>query len=239
MFITWFDLFVQFAAYYKLILSFTVHCCSKIYFALNWCIYCPSCSARTTYTVVCDQIANKSFVLLNASVLGEYREKTSLRSASQAQRQDSVTGGGGGINKLGEHKNFNTSNPRVRTKKQWFSSQNSAKSGVKTKKRSSSRNMRGFLLILGWREKKLFNSKTSRVSTNSGVKLQKKRVFITKFAKKTVLDQEFWDDNQYWESQASNCTPVAPSLLLSLGHNPHLGGPRVGGHKSWGSRAVI
>ena len=44
------------------------------------------------YTVVCDQIANKSFFLLNASILGKYREKPSLRSASHARRQDSVTG---------------------------------------------------------------------------------------------------------------------------------------------------
>ena len=62
--------------------------------------------------VVCDQIANKSFVLLNASILGEYSEKPSLRSASYAWRQDSVTGGG--INKIfGGHKKFNTSYPRV------------------------------------------------------------------------------------------------------------------------------
>ena len=47
-------------------------------------------------TVVCDQIANKSFVQLNASILGEYREKPSLRSASHARHQDSVTGGEGG-----------------------------------------------------------------------------------------------------------------------------------------------
>ena len=45
------------------------------------------------YTVVCDQTANKSFVLLNASSLGEYREKPFLRSASHARRRDSVTGG--------------------------------------------------------------------------------------------------------------------------------------------------
>ena len=45
------------------------------------------------YTVVYNQIANESFVLLNASILGEYREIPSLRSASHAQRQDSVIGG--------------------------------------------------------------------------------------------------------------------------------------------------
>ena len=45
------------------------------------------------YTVVCDQIANKSFVLLDASILGEYREKPSVRSASHARLQNSVTAG--------------------------------------------------------------------------------------------------------------------------------------------------
>ena len=37
------------------------------------------------YAAVFDQIAN-------ASILGEYCEKPSLRSASHARRQDSVTG---------------------------------------------------------------------------------------------------------------------------------------------------
>ena len=41
----------------------------------------------TNYAVICDQRANKSysFVLLNASILGKYREKPSLRSASLQQ----------------------------------------------------------------------------------------------------------------------------------------------------------
>ena len=38
------------------------------------------------YTVVCNQIANKSFVLLNANILGVYRKKPSSRSASHARR---------------------------------------------------------------------------------------------------------------------------------------------------------
>ena len=45
------------------------------------------------YIVVCDQIAKKSFVLLDASILEEYREKPSLRSTSHAWRQDSRTRG--------------------------------------------------------------------------------------------------------------------------------------------------
>ena len=67
--------------------------------------------------MVCDQIANKSFVLLNASNLGEYREKRSLRFASHARRQNSVTGRA--MNNFGGdgHKKFNTSTPRVWTKK--------------------------------------------------------------------------------------------------------------------------
>ena len=55
----------------------------------------------TKYTVVCDQIANKSFVLLNASILREYRKKPSLQSASHVRRQDSVTGGEGAQTNFG------------------------------------------------------------------------------------------------------------------------------------------
>ena len=36
----------------------------------------------TNYTVVCDQIANKLFVLLNGIILQKYREKPSMRSVS-------------------------------------------------------------------------------------------------------------------------------------------------------------
>ena len=36
-------------------------------------MYLPSNLLCTNYTVVCDQIANKPFVLLNASIFGEYR----------------------------------------------------------------------------------------------------------------------------------------------------------------------
>ena len=90
------------------------------------------------YIVVCDQIANKSFVLLNASILGEYREKSSLRSASHAGRQDSVTGGAK-TNFGGGHKKFNTSNPRVWTKKKVFISKYAwifTNSGVKPQKKN-------------------------------------------------------------------------------------------------------
>ena len=56
-------------------------------------MYLLSFLQSTNYTVICDQIRNKSFVLLNTSIMGEYRKNPSLRSASQARRQDSVTGG--------------------------------------------------------------------------------------------------------------------------------------------------
>ena len=50
-----------------------------------------------------------------------------------------------------------------------------------------------------------------------------KRIFITKSAKKKFLPTNSGVITSR-ESQASNCTSVAPSLLLSLGHNPCLGG---------------
>ena len=57
-------------------------------------MYLLSCLQSTNYTVICDQIANKSYVIINSSILREYREKPSLRSASHDRRQNSVTGGG-------------------------------------------------------------------------------------------------------------------------------------------------
>ena len=51
--------------------------------------------------------------------------------------------------------------------------------------------MRGFSWILGWRQKKLFISKNARISTNSGMKPQKKRFFVTKSAKKQFLLTNF------------------------------------------------
>ena len=57
-----------------------------------------------------------------------------------------------------------------------------------------------------------------------------------KICEKTVpaLAHEFCgDDHVFWGSQASNYIAVAPSMLLSLGHNPRLGehDSRLGGHK--------
>ena len=113
-----------------------------MYFAMDWC-WCNyllsflHCAKYTT--VVCDQIANKSFVLLNASILGEYRKKPSLQSASHARRQERVTGGGGGHKQtLGGHKKLNTSNPRVWIKKKVLISKNAqifTNYGVKPQKK--------------------------------------------------------------------------------------------------------
>ena len=119
-------------------------------------------SAKHTRTVVCDQIANKSLVLLNASILGEYREKPSLRSASHARHQDSVTEGG--INKK-----FNNSNPRMWTKKKVFISKYAR-----------------IFTISGVNTKKLFISKNARIFTNFGGKPQKKGLY-NKICKKQFL----------------------------------------------------
>ena len=110
----------------------------------------------------------------------------------------------GGKNKFwGVLKNFNTSNPRVWTKKQRSSSQNLTKSRVKTKK-------------------KIFLSNYARIFTNSGVKT-KKNLFISKMRKfpqipewnhkkkglyykiceKAVFSHEFWGDNPYLGSRRS------------------------------------
>ena len=121
----------------------------------------------TNYTVVCDQIAKKSFVVLNASILGKYRKKTSLRSASQVRCQNSVTGS---INKFWRGSKY-TSNPRVWTKKQSFSSQNSTKTGVDPKK--------------------VFISKYAWIFTNSGVKPQKN------LGLKDSSSHKFWRNIQY------------------------------------------
>ena len=116
------------------------------------------------YTVVCDQIANKLFVLLNASISGKYCEKPSWRSASHARRQDSVTGGHEQI--LEEAQNIlriRERGPKTKffitkfheiwvDQKKVFISKYArifTNSGVKTKKSSSSQNMRELLRIPG------------------------------------------------------------------------------------------
>ena len=75
------------------------------------------------------------------------------------------------------HKNFNTSNPRVRTKKQRSSSRNSTKSGIKIKKKRSH-----LEICVNFQE---FRGET----TKNGL--------YYKICEKTVLTHKFWDDNQY------------------------------------------
>ena len=99
----------------------------------------------------------------------EHREKPSLRSASHARREDSWLEC---INKFweGGHKNFNTSNPRVWTKKKGLHLKICAdfhEFWGEDKKVLHRKKMREFLRIPGWNHKK--------------------RVFITKSAKKQFL----------------------------------------------------
>ena len=124
------------------------------------------------YTTVCDQIANKSFVILNASISAAYREKPFLRSASHARRQDSVTGGrghkqifrGGGTNSL---------ILRIR------------EYGPK-KKGLHLELCADFHEFWGEEKKKVFISKNAQIFTNSGVKPQKKSLYY-KICKKQFL----------------------------------------------------
>ena len=136
------------------------------------------------YTVVCNQIANKSFVLPNASIFGEYHKKPPLRSASHARRQDSVTGGEGGGNK---NKIFRGGTKSLILRIRECGPKNKVfilkyariftNSGVNTKKSSSSQKMRKFLRIPG--------------------RNYKKRGSLLQNLQKTVFAYEFWGDNQY------------------------------------------
>ena len=73
-------------------------------------------------------------------------------------------------------------------------------------------------------ESEVFIAKYVRNSTNSGVKTKKKKVFIAKSAENGSCLRKLGWWPVFWGSQASNCTPMPPSLLLSLGYNPRLGG---------------
>ena len=83
-------------------------------------------------------------------------------------------------------------------------------------------------------KKKLFISKNARIFTNFGVKPQKKGSLLQNLQKKQFLLTNFGVIT-IRESQASNCTSVAPSLLLSLKSNPCLGGIVL----VWWAQAVI
>ena len=96
-------------------------------------------------------------------------QKPSLQSASHARRQDSMTGGRGHKQILGGTKSLIL---RIRE--------------CGPKKRSSSQNMRGYSLILGWRQKKdLHLKKWANFHELRGETT--KNVFITKSAHKQIL----------------------------------------------------
>ena len=63
---------------------------------------------------------------------------------------------------------------------------------------------------------------------------QKKGLRPKSFMKSAVSPQKL-RKIPIWEFQASICTPIAPSLLISSGHSPRFGGAQFG----WGAQAVI
>ena len=151
------------------------------------------------YTVVCDQIANKSFALLNASLLGEYRKKPSLRSPSHARRQDSMAWGGGTKNLIlriregGPKKVFISKYTRIFTN-----------SGVKAKK--------------ALRLKKCANFHELRGET------AKKGSLLQNLQKKTVLAHEVWGDNQYLGSLRPRTALQSTEPVTFFGAQSSLGG---------------
>ena len=104
--------------------------------------------------------------------------------------------------------------------------------------------MRKFSRFLRPRKPKDFISKTAQFSTKSGAKTKKKSSpqkvgefwgettkkgsLLLNLLKNSSCSQILVWQPVFWKSQASNCTPVTPSLLLSLGHTPSFGG-----HKRW------
>ena len=144
-----------------------------------------------------------------------------ILSHIQARRQSSVTGGGGG------HKHFfwggtKTFFPRIqewRPKKKGFHREICPKIHEFW---DEDQNIKKLKKI----KKNVFIAKYA----NSGVKTNK-RVFIAKSAKKRFLPTITELMTSIWESQAPNCTSVAPSQLLSLRHNFRLEGyiSRLGG----------
>ena len=81
-------------------------------------------------------------------------------------------------------------------------------------------------------KKNFFISKNARISTNFGVKPQKKGLYY-KICEKTVLAHEFRGDNQYLGSlrrrtalQWHRASNFVWSTILAWGHNSRLGGAR-------------
>ena len=72
------------------------------------------------------------------------------------------------------------------------------------------------------KEKKVFISKNTQIFTISGVKPQKKGSLMENLRKNSSSSRILGWQPVFWESQASNYTPVALSQLLSLGQYPRL-----------------
>ena len=71
------------------------------------------------------------------------------------------------------------------------------------------------------KKKKVFLPKYTRIFTNPWMRPQRQSVFIAKSTKKHLLPT---NSRVITSILASNCTPIAPSLLISSGHKPRLGG---------------
>ena len=153
---------------------------------------------------------------------------------------------------LGGHENFIYLNSRVWINWRKCSTRSFTNSEVKTtkkeKKRSSSQKIREFPQILVFIPKNVPISTNSEVKTKKGLRPKiyanfhescgaatKQLVFIAKSTKKQFLLTSF---RVMTSILASNCTPVAPSLLISSGHKPRLRmhNSRLGGHKHWFGR---
>ena len=104
------------------------------------------------------------------------------------------------------------------------------------KQRSSLRNSANSRVKIKNKTKKVLISKYARIFMQSGVKPQKKGYLLQNLRKNSSCSQTLGWQPVFWKSQALNCTSVAPSLLLSLGHSPRLGGVTI---LVWGSQAVI
>ena len=158
----------------------------------------------------------------------QYSTNSTFITSKQARRQDRVTGGGAGINFGGAREVSLCEFERGTGSREIYSSVDQPKK-VKTKK-------------------KVFGSK---ISTNSGCHLkilaifheflsedQKKGLRPKSFIKSGVNPQKITKIravNTNLECQASICTPKAPSLLISSGHSPRLGGRIF----VWGAQALI
>ena len=132
---------------------------------MHGCIYSPSCIARSIAYCGLLPDSHQMICRTQSQHFGEYQNKSSLRSASHAGRQNSVTGGGSG------HKQFFLGGAQ---NVQYFKSEI-----VDQKKKDLHLEIcADFHKFWGEDKKKLFISKSARIFTNSGVKPQKKRSLL-------------------------------------------------------------